>query len=120
MENNKTLKLLFEVHTGEESKSGFTDIGELERSLELAGENKHLGIQCAGFMTMAPLTDDKTEIRKSFRQLAPLSENLKSQYKDLPLAELSMGMSSDFEIAIEEGSTIVRIGTAIFGERQYV
>lgn len=120
MENSKVLKLLFEVHTGEESKSGFTDIGELERALELAGENKKLGIQCDGFMTMAPLTEDKNLIRQSFRQLATLSEKLKSQYKELPLTELSMGMSSDFEIAIEEGSTIVRIGTAIFGARQYV
>ena len=49
-----------------------------------------------------------------------LKRELKSQYKELPLTELSMGMSSDFEIAIEEGSTIVRIGTAIFGARQYV
>jgi uncharacterized pyridoxal phosphate-containing UPF0001 family protein len=52
--------------------------------------------------------------------LATLSENLKNQYRELPLKELSMGMSSDFEIAIEEGSTLVRVGTAIFGERQYV
>ena len=48
------------------------------------------------------------------------TENLKNQYRELPLKELSMGMSSDFEIAIEEGSTLVRVGTAIFGERQYV
>ena len=103
-----------------DSKSGFTDIGELEKALEIAGEHKNVGIECAGFMTMAPFTDDKTLIRKSFSKLASLSENLKSQYKDLPLSELSMGMSSDFEIAIEEGSTLVRVGTAIFGERQYV
>lgn len=120
LNDNRIIKLLFEVHTGEESKSGFTDIGQLEKALEIAGEHKNVGIQCAGFMTMAPFTDDETLIRKSFSKLASLSENLKSQYKDLPLSELSMGMSSDFEIAIEEGSTLVRVGTAIFGERQYV
>ena len=118
-ENNKIIKLLFEVHTGEESKSGFTDVGELEKALELAGENKSLGIECSGFMTMAPFTEDKKLIQASFSQLASLSEKLKNQYKDLPLKELSMGMSSDFEIAIEEGSTLVRVGTAIFGERVY-
>jgi pyridoxal phosphate enzyme (YggS family) len=120
LENNKTLKLFFEVHTGEDSKSGFTDVGELEKALELAGENRNLGIQCAGFMTMAPFTEDKKLIQESFRKLATLSEKLKNQYRELPLDELSMGMSSDFEIAIEEGSTLVRVGTAIFGERQYV
>lgn len=120
LENNKIIKLLFEVHTGEESKSGFTDVGELEKALELAGQNKTLGIESSGFMTMAPFTDDKKQIQDSFRKLASLSEKLKNQYKDLPLKELSMGMSSDFEIAIEEGSTLVRVGTAIFGERIYV
>ena len=79
-----------------------------------------MGIECSGFMTMAPFTDDKKQIQDSFRKLASLSEKLKNQYKDLPLKELSMGMSSDFEIAIEEGSTLVRVGTAIFGERVYV
>ena len=117
---NTKIKLLFEVHTGEESKSGFTDVGELERALELAGENKSLGIECSGFMTMAPFTEDKKLIQESFRKLYSLAEKLKNQYKELPLIELSMGMSSDFEIAIEEGSTLVRVGTAIFGERQYV
>lgn len=120
LEINKKIKLLFEVHTGEESKSGFTDVGELERAIELAGENKSLGIECSGFMTMAPFTEDKKLIQESFRKLYSLSEKLKNQYKELPLTELSMGMSSDFEIAIEEGSTLVRVGTAIFGERQYV
>ena len=106
LNDNRIIKLLFEVHTGEESKSGFTDIGQLEKALEIAGEHKNVGIECAGFMTMAPFTDDETLIRKSFSKLASLSENLTSQYKDLPLTELSMGMSSDFEIAIEERETV--------------
>ena len=68
---------------------------------------------------MAPFTDDKTLVRKSFIRLRLLSEKIKSQYPMFELNELSMGMSGDFETAIEEGSTLVRIGTAIFGERVY-
>ena len=70
-------------------------------------------------MTMAPFTEDEKLIRKSFITLRELSQKLKPQFPSLALTELSMGMSGDFEIAIEEGSTLVRIGTAIFGERVY-
>ena len=68
---------------------------------------------------MAPFTDDESLIRKSFITLRDLSEKMKKEFPNLDLCELSMGMSNDFEIAIEEGSTIVRVGTAIFGERDY-
>lgn len=114
-----TLRLLFEVHTGEESKSGFTDTDELIRSLEFAAGLKEKGIECAGFMTMAPFTDDGKAIRASFRQLAKTAEDMRRRFPELPLTELSMGMSHDYEIAVEEGSTLVRVGTAIFGERVY-
>ncbi len=114
-----SLRLLFEVHTGEESKSGFTDTAELQRTIELCRDAADAGIVCAGFMTMAPNTDDESLIRNSFRSLRQLSEQLRTSYPDLPLNELSMGMSGDFTIAIEEGSTMVRIGTAIFGQRNY-
>ena len=73
----------------------------------------------AGFMTMAPFTDDKQLIRKSFVTLRQLKEKLSKEYPMFDLSELSMGMSGDFEIAIEEGSTLVRVGTTIFGERVY-
>jgi uncharacterized pyridoxal phosphate-containing UPF0001 family protein len=68
-------------------------------------------------MTIAPLTDNQDLIRKSFRDL----HNLKNKINDMGfnLTELSMGMTSDFEIAIEEGATMLRIGSAIFGERDY-
>ncbi len=71
-------------------------------------------------MTIGTLTDDEKEIRRCFSTLRKLRENY-SHFKseNIDLRELSMGMTSDFEIAIEEGSTIVRIGTAIFGERKY-
>ena len=116
---NRTIKILFEVHTGEDSKSGFLLEEELREAIEyiVKGECPH--IIPNGFMTMAPFTEDEKLIRKSFSTLRTLSEKLKSEYPSLPLTELSMGMSGDFEIAIEEGSTLVRVGTAIFGERDY-
>ena len=70
-------------------------------------------------MTMAPFTDDEALIRKSFSTLRLLKDKLQKQYYNFNLSELSMGMSNDYKIAIEEGSTLVRIGTAIFGERNY-
>ena len=68
---------------------------------------------------MAPFTQDEHLIRKSFITLRNLSEKMRKEFPNLELSELSMGMSNDFEIAIEEGSTLVRVGTAIFGERDY-
>lgn len=113
------LRLLFEVHTAEDSKSGFTDVDELIRSLEYAASLNDKGIECAGFMTMAPFTDDEKAIRTSFRDLVRVADDMRSRFPELPLAELSMGMSHDYKIAVEEGSTLVRVGTAIFGERVY-
>ena len=68
---------------------------------------------------MAPFTDDKSLIHKSFETVYNLSQKLQQQFPSFDLSELSMGMSGDFEIAIEHGSTLVRVGTAIFGERDY-
>lgn len=116
---NKTIKILFEVHTGEESKSGYENVDLLKASMDECAEGKFPHIIPCGFMTMAPFTDDKNLIHKSFATLRELSEKLKGEYKSFNLSELSMGMSGDFTIAIEEGSTLVRVGTAIFGERDY-
>lgn len=115
----KKIKILFEVHTGEESKSGFKTTDELKSAIDLFGTGKFTHIIPCGFMTMAPFTEEKALIHKSFSTLRELSEKLKSEYKALNFDVLSMGMSGDFEIAIEEGSTLVRVGTAIFGEREY-
>lgn len=116
---NKSIDILFEIHTGEESKSGFTFEDELIKALSACENGLFPHINAAGFMTMAPFTEDKEIIRKSFVTLRELSEKMKKQFTSLKLNELSMGMSNDFEIAIEEGSTIVRVGTAIFGKRDY-
>ena len=69
-------------------------------------------------MTIGPLTEDETMIRESFRQLRNMRDSLKKKFPAVDLRHLSMGMSSDFEWAIEEGATMVRIGTAVFGERK--
>lgn len=115
----RTIEILFEVHTGEESKSGYTSEIDLRNSIEACVKGEFPHIVPKGFMTMAPFTDDKALVRKSFITLRELSEKMQNDYNELSLTELSMGMSGDFEIAIEEGSTLVRVGTAIFGERDY-
>lgn len=116
---NKKINILFEYHTAEDSKAGFETEDQLIQVLDDFSNNLYPHIVPCGFMTMAPFTNDEDLIRKSFITLRQLKEKLQNQYKNLNLSELSMGMSNDYKIAIEEGSTIVRIGTAIFGERDY-
>ena len=71
-------------------------------------------------MTMAPDSDDEAEVRSVFRGLKEAFENIKAMsIEGVEMKELSMGMSGDYQIAIEEGSTIVRVGTSIFGKRNY-
>ena len=118
LERESPLMILLEYHTGEETKAGFPDRDSLFRSAE-----KTLafpGLRSAGLMTIAPCTEDKNLIRSSFRELAAARDELKKRF---PVANdawscLSMGMTNDFELAIEEGSTMIRVGTALFGERK--
>lgn len=109
----RPLMLLIEVHTGEESKSGFTSEDGIVRALEYAQE---ANLNVGGFMTMAPLSasPESAEVRRSFVTLREIEELMQKRFPSFSLTELSMGMSSDFETAIEEGSTLVRIGTALF------
>ena len=116
---DKVINILFEIHTGEESKSGFTSEEELIKSLSACEEGVFPHICPKGFMTMAPFTEDETLIRQSFTTLRELATKLQKRFNKLDLTELSMGMSGDFELAIDEGSTLVRIGTSIFGQRDY-
>jgi pyridoxal phosphate enzyme (YggS family) len=115
-ERERPLRVLLELHTGESSKSGFPG----EESLFRAAEKllSLPGLSAEGLMTMAPFTDDEKLIRSSFRALVHAQGALVSRFPRFSWRCLSMGMSGDFEIAIEEGSTLLRIGTAIFGERQ--
>lgn len=112
----KIQKILLEVKTSEEeTKSGLETENEILSLVKRCSELKNLDLK--GFMTMAPLTDDTNIIRKSFRDLRNLKDRINN--KGYNLTELSMGMTSDFEIAIEEGATMIRIGSAIFGDRDY-
>ena len=79
---------------------------------------QHIKVQ--GLMTIAPFVDDPEENRKHFANLRKLSVDIrKEKVNNVNMSILSMGMTNDFEVAIEEGATMVRIGTAIFGERNY-
>lgn len=112
------LPVLIEINIGgEEAKSGVAPgSAELERMLQAAPKLEHLEI--SGLMTVPPFNEDPEASRPFFRKLRELRNNIAS--KHLPavrMSTLSMGMSHDFQIAIEEGSTCVRVGTGIFGER---
>jgi len=110
----KPLNLLFELNlSGEPQKHGAAVDG-LKRMLETVTSLRN--VKPVGLMTMAPYTDKPEEVRHIFVELRRLLEEMNRQFS-LEMKELSMGMSSDFEVAIEEGATMVRIGTAIFGER---
>ena len=114
----KTLDVLVEINIGgEEAKSGIAPESELEEILRGAPEWKSLRIR--GLMTVPPFTDDPEGARPYFSKLRELRDRLAArQLQAVGLDQLSMGMSHDFEVAIEEGSTCVRVGTAIFGERK--
>lgn len=116
---DKKIQVLFEFHTGEESKSGFEDKGQIVEALNRMAAGAYPHIEPKGFMTMAPFTDDKELVRASFKKLRALRDECAAAFPGMDLSELSMGMSGDWQIAVEEGSTMVRIGTAIFGERDY-
>ena len=116
---DRVVPVLLQIHIAEEeSKFGF-DRAELDEMLSAAEFTALTHIQIEGLMGMATFTEDENQIRKEFRSLKTLFEELKS--RNLPsfvhLKELSMGMSGDYLIAQEEGSTMVRVGSAIFGGR---
>jgi len=113
----KCLPILIEIKLSPEaSKHGLAPDGdELPRLLDGLPNLKSLKFR--GLMTIPPYADDPEQVRPYFRRLHELRDSLAQQYPALQFDELSMGMSHDFSVAIEEGSTLVRIGTAIFGAR---
>ena len=112
-QHNRTIQVLLQVNISDEDQKGGCLPSEVPNLLAHAQTMKHVKIR--GLMGMAKFTDHDDEIRSSFQLLAKtLSEN-KSGYPEL--CELSMGMSNDYMIAIEEGATMLRIGSAIFGGR---
>jgi pyridoxal phosphate enzyme (YggS family) len=114
----RSLPVLLEIKlSAEEAKTGLDPVGtELRELLERVPELTSLKLR--GLMTVPPLDDDPETARASFRRLRELRDELSRAHPALDFSALSMGMSGDFEVAIEEGSTLVRIGTALFGARE--
>jgi pyridoxal phosphate enzyme (YggS family) len=117
-QTGRKVSVLIEIKVGEEeSKSGIPlDAPELEELLRAAPQLEHLHLR--GLMTVPPFTEDPEGARPFFRALRDLRDRIASRKLPAVIMDvLSMGMSHDFEVAIEEGSTCVRVGTAIFGAR---
>lgn len=115
----RTIACLFQVHIAlEETKFGLSE----DEIMDLVGSDiwsRLKNVEIKGLMGMATFTDNKDQVRNEFKGLKALFERLRMQRlpETVAMKELSMGMSGDYKIAIEEGSTMVRVGTAIFGER---
>lgn len=114
----KTTDILLEIHIGaEETKQGFVE----EEALDvLFNAEKYKNVRICGLMGMATHTDEEEDIRADFARISSFFGYCRELFPELEsFRELSIGMSADWRIALEYGATIVRIGTAIFGERQY-
>lgn len=114
-----TQPFLLEVAiAGEQQKAGVAP-ERVPELLDACAKTQHGAARCVGLMIIPPAADDPEQTRPWFRALRELSERLREgpERANVELRELSMGMSADFEIAIEEGATLVRVGTSIFGER---
>jgi len=112
------INVLIQVNISDEDQKSGCDPEKLEGILKYAQDLTYTHVR--GVMGMATFTDDLDVVRKEFRQLKKLrDEHLQMNGGSVELKEVSMGMTNDLEVAIEEGSTMVRVGTAIFGERNY-
>lgn len=118
--NNRIIDCLLQIHIAEEeTKFGF-DASELEAILNAATFQNLKNIKVIGLMGMATFTEDKAQIQKEFQFLKSLFDQYQSvQWPNFQLQTLSMGMSGDYQLAIACGSTMVRIGSSIFGVRNY-
>lgn len=114
---DKSIKVLLQVNVGDESSKAGCRMDELEQLATFCNGQPHLELR--GLMCLPPYCENAQDVRPYFFLLRELSERLKSTL-GIERLELSMGMSHDFEIAIEEGATMVRIGTALFGRRTSV
>ncbi len=115
-EQGKRMPILLQCNAGNDPKKYGFKLAEAEAVLEEALAAYHLEVE--GLMTIAPLDDDPDVTKAAFERLRELRDRLSGQY-GLPLKELSMGMTGDLEAAIAAGSTQIRVGTALYGTRQY-
>lgn len=111
-------KILIQVNIGAERQKGGVEPEALEAFLDSVAGFTHLSV--CGLMCIPPGCADSEEARPYFRRMYSLFVRMKDAYGSMPLTTLSMGMSHDYPVAIEEGATMVRVGTALFGQRHYV
>ncbi len=118
---NRVIHCLLQVYIAKEETKFGLDVSELEELVRSKEVSSFKFVSVDGLMGIATLSENNEQIRSEFRSLKNLFDRLKNQSlpSNIQMKELSMGMSSDYKIAIEEGSTFVRIGTAIFGGREY-
>ncbi|SHG25094.1 hypothetical protein SAMN04488116_0559 [Flagellimonas flava] len=115
--HNRTIRCLLQMHIAEESTKFGLDEKELAEILDSEAFQELRHVEVVGLMGMATFTEDAEQVRKEFAHLKNVFDQV--QLKLPKISELSMGMSGDYTIAIEEGSTMVRIGSSIFGARNY-
>lgn len=117
---DRVIPVLLQIHIAEEESKYGLDEQELHELLSSDAFKEMNHVEVQGLMGMATFTDDEVKVRREFQSLKKLFDKTSEVYNDekLNLKELSMGMSGDYQIAIEEGSTMVRIGSKIFGERK--
>jgi len=118
VDNGKVINVLLELHLGaEETKHG---LDETEIRQILSSAVSYPGVRFCGLMGMATNTDDQTLIRADFSRISCLKSDLQAEFPQMKdFRELSIGMSEDWRLALEYGATIIRVGTAIFGPREY-
>ncbi|WP_321374359.1 YggS family pyridoxal phosphate-dependent enzyme [uncultured Draconibacterium sp.] len=121
VKNNRIIDVLLQFHIAEESTKFGLSLEEADEILDSAAFKQLENVRVVGVMGMATYTDDKNQIRNEFRVLHSIFNSLKNKYfsGSNTFTEISMGMSGDYPIAVEEGSTLIRVGSKIFGERNY-
>lgn len=116
--NNRVIECMLQIHIAEEETKFGLDFNECETLLKSNELEELFNIKIVGLMGMATNTDNSNQIRKEFKILKSFFDKIKSVSKsNIQITELSMGMSGDYKIAIEEGSTMIRVGSLIFGSR---
>nr|WP_320049014.1 YggS family pyridoxal phosphate-dependent enzyme [uncultured Desulfuromonas sp.] len=114
---NDTARILVQVNVGDEASKAGVPVDKASELVRHVAALPH--VRVAGLMALPPYADDLEQVRPWFRQLRQLAEQIDALHlPNVSMATLSMGMSHDFEIAIEEGATLIRVGTAIFGTRE--
>lgn len=116
---NRTIRCLLQIHIAEEETKFGLSYEEAESLLQMPQLPGLQHIKIVGLMGMATFTDNTDQVRKEFRGLKTFFDKMKSQVlpPNVEVMELSMGMSGDYQIAVEEGSTLIRVGSSIFGAR---